>query len=82
MKERLEQITLSKDIDEDYISKEALVLKDVGPAYIDIYTQKVIDKINSNSNYDEGQKKILIKAYNQFGVTTCRKYGYCTTFCF
>jgi hypothetical protein len=67
---RIEQITLSKDIDEDYISKEALVLKDVGPVYIDIYTQKVIDKINSNSNYDEGQKKILIKAYNQFGVTT------------
>tara|TARA_R100001463_G_scaffold14513_1_gene38127 strand:+ start:439 stop:2181 length:1743 start_codon:yes stop_codon:yes gene_type:complete len=67
---RIEQITLSKDIDEDYISKEALVLKDVGPVYIDIYTQKVIDKINSNTNYDEGQKKILIKAYNEFGVTT------------
>jgi len=67
---RLKQITVSKDVDEDYISKEALVLKDVGPVYIDIYTQKVIDKINSNTNYDEGQKKILIKAYNQFGVTT------------
>ena len=67
---RIKQITLSKDIDEDYISKEALVLKDVGPVYIDIYTQKVIDKINSNSNYDEGQKKILIKAYNEFGITT------------
>ena len=67
---RLKQITVSKDVDEDYISKEALVLKDVGPAYIDIYTQKVIDKINSNTNYDEGQKKILIKAYNQFGITT------------
>lgn len=67
---RIEQITLSKDIDEDYISKEALVLKDVGPVYIDIYTQKVIDKINSNTNYDEGQRKILIKAYNEFGVTT------------
>tara|TARA_R100000664_G_scaffold1640_1_gene4220 strand:+ start:186 stop:1928 length:1743 start_codon:yes stop_codon:yes gene_type:complete len=67
---RLEQITLSKDVDEDYISKEALVLKDVGPVYIDIYTQKVIDKINSNTNYDEGQKKILIKAYSKFGITT------------
>jgi hypothetical protein len=65
---RLEQITLSKDIDEDFISKEALVLQDVGPVYIDIYSQKVIDKINSNSNYDEGQKKILIKAYTQFGI--------------
>ena len=67
---RLKQITVSKDVDEDYISKEALVLKDVGPAYIEIYTSKVIDKINSNTNYDEGQKKILIKAYNEFGVTT------------
>ena len=67
---RIEQITLSKDVDEDYISKEALVLKDVGPVYIDIYTQKVIDKINSNTNYDEGQKKILIKAYTEFGITT------------
>ena len=63
---RIEQITLSKDVDEDYISKEALVLKDVGPVYIDIYTQKVIDKINSNTNYDEGQKKILIKLIIKF----------------
>jgi len=67
---RIEQITLSKDIDEDYISKEALVLKDVTTPYIDIYVQKVTDKINSNTNYDEGQKKILIKAYTEFGVTT------------
>ncbi len=67
---RIEQITLSKNIDEDYISKEALVLKDVTTPYIDIYIQKVTDKINSNTNYDEGQKKILIKAYTEFGVTT------------
>jgi hypothetical protein len=67
---RIEQITLSKDVDEDYISKEALVLKDVTTPYIDIYIQKVTDKINSNTNYDEGQKKILIKAYTEFGVTT------------
>jgi hypothetical protein len=67
---RIEQITLSKDVDEDYISKEALVLKDVTTPYIDIYIQKVTDKINSNTNYDKGQKKILIKAYTEFGVTT------------
>jgi len=66
---RLEQITLSKDIDEDYIGKEVLVLKEVGPVYLEIYNQKVIDKINSNSNYDEGQKKILTKAYIEFGAT-------------
>ena len=67
---RIEQIKVSKDIDEDYISKEALVLKDVTIPYIPIYIQKVTDKINSNTNYDEGQKKILIKAYTEFGVTT------------
>ena len=67
---RIEQITLSKDIDEDYISKEALVLKDVTTPYIPIYIQKVTDRINSNTNYDEGQKKILIKAYSQFGITS------------
>ena len=43
---RIEQITLSKDIDEDYISKEALVLKDVTTPYIPIYIQKVTDRIN------------------------------------
>tara|TARA_R100000231_G_scaffold3468_1_gene6235 strand:- start:3685 stop:5430 length:1746 start_codon:yes stop_codon:yes gene_type:complete len=67
---RLKQITVSKDVDEDYISKEALVLKDVKTPYIPIYIQKVTDKINSNTNYDEGQKKILIKAYTEFGITT------------
>jgi hypothetical protein len=64
------QITDSTKIDEDYISKEAIVLKDVGPVYLEIYNQKVIDKINSNTNYDNGQKKILIEAYKKFGSAT------------
>ena len=64
------QITDSTKIDEDYISKEALVLKDVGPVYLEIYNKKVIDKINANTNYDDGQKKILIEAYTKFGAVT------------
>ena len=67
---REEQIKLSKDVDEDYISKEAITLREVGPVYLDIYTSKVAEKINANSNYDLGQKKILIEAYQKFGVTT------------
>jgi D-Tyr-tRNAtyr deacylase len=64
------QITDSTKIDEDYISKEAIVLKDVGPVYFEIYNKKVIDKITANSNYDNGQKKILIEAYEKFGAAT------------
>lgn len=59
----------SVNIDEDYIGKEALVLKDVGTVYLPIYKDKVKEKINANSNYDEGQKKILIEQYNKFGAT-------------
>ena len=66
---RTEQIKLSKDVDEDYISKEAITLKEVGPVYLDIYNSKVAEKINANTNYDQGQKKILIEAYQKFGVT-------------
>jgi len=67
---RIEQIKVSTDVDEDYIGKEALTLKEVGPVYLEIYNSKVIDRINANTNYDEGQKKILIEAYQKFGVTT------------
>ena len=65
---RTEQIKLSKDVDEDYISKEAITLKEVGPVYLEIYNSKVAEKINANTNYDQGQKKILIEAYQKFGV--------------
>jgi len=67
---RIEQIKVSTDVDEDYIGKEALTLKEVGPVYLEIYNSKVIDRINANTNYDGGQKKILIEAYQKFGVTT------------
>lgn len=65
---RTEQIKVSKDVDEDYISKEAITLKEVGPVYLEIYNSKVAEKINANTNYDQGQKKILIEAYQKFGV--------------
>ena len=64
------QLKDSVNIDEDYIGKEALVLKDIGSVYLPIYKDKVIDKINANPKYDEGQKKILINTYNKFGETT------------
>ena len=67
---RKTQIKDSTNIDEDYISKEAITLKDVGPVYFQIYNQKVIDRITANTNYDEGQQKILIEAYTKFGAAT------------
>ena len=67
---RNQQIKDSTNIDEDYISKEAITLKDVGPVYFQIYNQKVIDRITANTNYDEGQQKILIEAYTKFGAAT------------
>ena len=68
---RSTQIKDSINIDEDYISKEILVLKDVGSVfYLPIYKDKIIDKINANPTYDDGQKKILIDAYSKFGETS------------
>jgi len=67
---REEQIKVSKDVDEDYISKEAITLREVGPVYLDIYNSKVAEKINANTNYDQGVKKKLIEGYQKFGVTT------------
>jgi hypothetical protein len=67
---RNEQIRYSKDVDEDYISKEALTLKEIGSIYLPIYNQKVKDRITANTTYDEGQKKILIEAYTKFGSLT------------
>ena len=52
------------------ISQEALVLKDVGPVYFEVYNKKVIDRMTANSNYDDGEKKILIEAYTKFGAAT------------
>jgi len=51
------QITDSIKIDENYITKEALVLKDVGALYLPIYKKKVADKIYANPIYDDGEDK-------------------------
>ena len=64
---RLKQIDAAKDIDEDLVSKETLVLKEVGPSYLPIYKDKVLKRINNNPKYDDGIKKILIDGYIKFG---------------
>ncbi|MDA1284776.1 MAG: hypothetical protein O3C61_07605, partial [Proteobacteria bacterium] len=61
------QIADSIKIDENYITKEALVLKDVGAIYLRIYKQKVADKIYANPIYDDGEDKIKINEYITLG---------------
>ena len=41
---RLKQIDAAKDIDEDLVSKETLILKEVGPSYLEVYKDKVLKK--------------------------------------
>ena len=64
---RLKQIDAAKDIDEDLVSKETLILKEVGPSYLEVYKDKVLKRINNNPKYDDGVKKILIDGYIKFG---------------
>jgi len=64
------QITDSIKIDENYITKEALVLKDVGALYLPIYKKKVADKIYANPIYDDGEDKIKINEYINLGEKT------------
>mgnify|MGYP003632718977 CR=1 FL=1 len=64
------QIADSIKIDENYITKEALVLKDVGAIYLPIYKQKVADKIYANPIYDDGEDKIKINEYITLGEMT------------
>mgnify|MGYP003114774310 CR=1 FL=1 len=64
---RLTQIDEAKNIDEDLVSKETLILKEVGPSYIPVYKDKISKRINNNPKYDEGVKKILNDAYLKFG---------------
>jgi hypothetical protein len=64
---RLKQIDAAKDIDEDLVSKETLILKEVGPSYLPVYKDKILKRINNNPKYDDGVKKILTDAYIKFG---------------
>mgnify|MGYP007073186877 FL=1 len=64
---RLKQIDTAKDIDEDLVSKETLILKEIGPSYLPIYKDKVTKRINNNPKYDDGVKKILNESYIKFG---------------
>lgn len=64
---RLTQINEAKNIDEDLVSKETLVLKEMGPDYLPIYKDKILKRINNNPKYDDGVKKILNDSYLKFG---------------
>ena len=64
---RLSQIDEAKNIDEDLVSKETFVLKEMGPDYFPIYKDKILKRINNNPKYDDGVKKILTDSYIKFG---------------
>jgi len=64
---RLKQIDEAKNIDEDLVSKETLILKEVGPSYLEVYKDKISKRINNNPKYDDGVKKILNESYIKFG---------------
>jgi len=65
---RLNLIQENKDIDDDYFVKESLLLKELGPIYIDQFKNNQIKRINANPDYDDGTKKELIKVYSEKGI--------------
>tara|TARA_R100000541_G_scaffold58582_1_gene70004 strand:+ start:502 stop:2262 length:1761 start_codon:yes stop_codon:yes gene_type:complete len=67
-KARLNLIKENQDVDDDYFVKESLLLKELGPMYIEQFKKNQINRINSNPDYDDGVKKQLIKTYNSKGV--------------
>jgi len=64
------QIKDSVNIDEDFVMKESLILKELGSLYLPIYKRNVEKKIKNNPIYDDGQDKILIEGYVNFGEKT------------
>jgi len=67
-KARLNLIKENQDVDDDYFVKESLLLKELGPMYIEQFKKNQINRINSNPDYDDGTKKQLIKTYSSKGV--------------
>lgn len=65
---RLNLIKENQDIDDDYFVKESLLLKELGPIYIDQFKSNQIKRINANPDYDDGTKKELIKTYSSKGI--------------
>lgn len=67
-KARLNLIKENQEVDDDYFVKESLLLKELGPMYIEQFKKNQINRINSNPDYDDGVKKQLIKTYSSKGV--------------
>jgi len=52
---------------DQFVLKESLLLKQIGPTYLPIYQKKINNLINSNQIFDEGSKKQLQQNYLTFG---------------
>ena len=65
---RLNLIKENKKVDDDSFVKDTLLLKELGPIYIDQFKKNTEERINANPDYDAGVKKQLITAYNEKGV--------------
>ena len=65
---RLNMIQENKDIDDDTFVKEAQLLSQMGTIYIEQFKNVMTSRIESNPEYDDGTKKILIKEYHTKGV--------------
>ena len=65
---RLNMIQENKDIDDDTFVKEAQLLSQMGTVYIKQFKDIMTSRIESNPEYDDGTKKILIKEYHTKGV--------------
>ena len=65
---RLNMIQENKDIDDDTFVKEAQLLSQMGTIYIEQFKKVMTSRIESNPEYDDGTKKILIKEYHTKGV--------------
>jgi hypothetical protein len=67
-KARLNLIKENQEVDDDYFVKESLLLKELGPMYIEQFKKNQINRVNSNPDYDDGVKKQLIKTYSSKGI--------------
>ena len=65
---RLNMIQENKDIDDDTFVKQAQLLSQMGTVYIKQFKNVMTSRIESNPEYDDGNKKILIKEYHTKGV--------------
>tara|TARA_R110000868_G_scaffold410349_1_gene698133 strand:+ start:529 stop:2256 length:1728 start_codon:yes stop_codon:yes gene_type:complete len=65
---RLNLIQENKDIDDDFFVKQAQLLNELGPMFIEGFEKNIASRVGSNKDYDEGVKKLLIKKYQEKGI--------------